>query len=728
MAWVDAEDKHHDEDNNQFVEKDGGGGSAAPDAAGKDTGASKEIPDTPSKPYNEYLNAHKGDHFEAAKDFYRTEFQGKKVTAKLGDLGEKDVHFTGGGWTEVKRYMKNDALKAELVSHIPDILRTGEYLGSKAAFKEHWPYMEFHYFSKETVTTFGKKHVIVDVGKRDDGAYEYNIWSLNHEGHQSFAAKLNHFKRKGNSAELPFGANSRDDRSACPGHYTSTNRYFNSAPEGIPSINVHPAPEATASSPASDVPRIDQNHGTINIYIVGEEAGSDRPVSQASYPGASNRSRKNNIAQTEEENESASERFTYNQRIANWRVDEDGMLRVTAHILREGVYDYAPEECLASIREAFRGLPVIKQYIPASEFTAEALQTLEGKWVIVAAHAWRTDENTMTDGLTVGSVAGAPRLSADGKAIECDMLIADRETAEAIKRGELVEVSAGYNGGLDKESGEFEGVHYDAVQREISFNHVLLLPAGKGRCGSKVRIINARRQAAESGNTEKQPREVSMKEVIHKIRIGNSERTLRFTNEEDAKEAESAMEEQKKFNAEEIAGHIQARESVQAAEAKKQLEALQATLAEHDKALSDARAEIDRLLTPEAQEELAGQLASQKDDEESIVEVEAENCTDEEKEKVLNSIREGRTLAGRRMNAAKWFYANKKIELPASAGQAFYDGIFHTAALSARERIKAHNGRRVLNGKPSAFQDMNRGKSDNDRILDSWYPNRNKEE
>ena len=396
---------------------------------------------------------------------------------------------------------------------------------------------------------------------------------------------------------------------------------------------------------------------------------------------------------------------TFNQRIKNWRTDEDGMLRVTAHILREGVYNYDSDECPSQ----FRHMPVVKQYIPAAAFTPEALTSLEGKWVVVAAHEWRTDETTMTDGLTVGSVAGAPRLSEDGKAIECDMLIADREAIEAIESGCLVEVSAAYRSTLIDQPGTFEGVHYDAMQTDFSFNHVLLLPVGKGRCGSKVRIIN-----------HKQDNEGAMSATF-KVKIGNSERTLRFTNEADAAVAESAIEEEKKFNAEALAGHIAGREEVQAKldEVNKQVVELQTQLTEHDKHLSEARAEIDRLLTPAAQEQLAQELNAQTDDEESIVEVEAGNATEEERATVLNCIRSGKTLAERRVNIAKWHFENRKLEAPPDAPQSYYDGLFVGLATAAREKIQ-NSVRRVLNGKiPERTVTAN---SSEERVMKSFYP------
>ncbi len=51
---------------------------------------------------------------------------------------------------------------------------------------------------------------------------------------------------------------------------------------------------------------------------------------------------------------------------------------------------------------------LIREYIPAAEFTPEALASLEGKPVVVEEHTWRKTDNNLRDGLTVGNVAGQP--------------------------------------------------------------------------------------------------------------------------------------------------------------------------------------------------------------------------------------------------------------------------------------------------------------------------------
>lgn len=135
--------------------------------------------------------------------------------------------------------------------------------------------------------------------------------------------------------------------------------------------------------------------------------------------------------------------FRNRQRIANWREDENGLLTVTVCVLKEGVYPYGADEC-EGLPDTLAGRGTVMEFIPAAEFTPEAMKTLEGKPATIMtaeddAHEWRTPDNAMKDGLTVGAVAGTPWV--EGDELRCDLLLSDRDAIEAVKRGELAEVS-----------------------------------------------------------------------------------------------------------------------------------------------------------------------------------------------------------------------------------------------------------------------------------------------
>ncbi len=328
----------------------------------------------------------------------------------------------------------------------------------------------------------------------------------------------------------------------------------------------------------------------------------------------------------------------YNSKIHNWRIDTDGMLRVTARVLKEGVFPYLPEESPQGAYVASNGY--VYQYIPASEFTEEALQSLEGKPVIIDSHEWRTAENAAKDGLTVGSVAGTPFVE-DGY-IVADFIVHDKDTVEAITNGTLVEVSSAYDGDCKVANGSFDNITYSAIQTNLRFNHVLLLPKGAGRCGETVGIVNKKSDKSEKGTMK----------VIQR-QIGNKRVDYRFSNEEDAEKANEMADDEKCFNAEAL---NEAMETVK--NLKNEVEEKTNALNEALKVVEEQKAEIEKLLSSEMQEELAKEAAAQLESEDAILDDAVENEVIEEdtKENIKNSFKNCKSFAERRklvvMNAA----------------------------------------------------------------------------
>ena len=381
-------------------------------------------------------------------------------------------------------------------------------------------------------------------------------------------------------------------------------------------------------------------------------------------------------------------------RFTDWRIDDDGFLRVTAVVLKEGVYPYGADE--AGTVATLPGIDPVQQYIPASEFTDKALDTLEGKPVVINAHEWRDAGNALVDGLTVGAVAGRP-YAKDGE-IVCDFLIMDPDTSRKVQNGELVEVSSGYNGTLVVGEGTFGGRPYHGTQTDLEFNHVLLLPEGMGRCGYDVRIINSR----EAVPPVKQSEGAGNMPTTLKVTVGNKARSYKFQNEEDAAQAEEMLNEEKSFNAEAVTAAIAAKGELEA-----QIADLQKQLAEHDQHLTEAKKQIEELLTPAAQEALVGEFAEQKDAEEAIIDAETDNMDGEEaeedaeeaKEEFGNALKKCNSMAERRTATVTRVMNMRGMKVDGWNQDAF-DGAFEMLAANAKDRAKdKEKTGRVLNGK-----------------------------
>lgn len=289
---------------------------------------------------------------------------------------------------------------------------------------------------------------------------------------------------------------------------------------------------------------------------------------------------------------------------SHWRIDDDGFLRITARVLKPGRYDYGLHELPQSMRENFKGREQVIEAIDANEFTEDCLKSLEGKPVIVGSgHDWRNPDNTMSDGVTVGSIAGKPVREADGS-IVADMLITQREAIAAIQNKGLREVSAAYDAVLDT-THVTEGA--DATQRGLRFNHVLLLPEGKGRCGADVRILNS--------STPKGERKMV------KVKIGNADYEFADDAAPAAQTAADAVNNELAEKDKTITVHLE------------KLTALQTALDAANTALAAFKLEEEN----EEYEEEAGALAEgATDDEKAQMAAAVTNCkTPAEKRKAL---------------------------------------------------------------------------------------------
>ena len=114
-----------------------------------------------------------------------------------------------------------------------------------------------------------------------------------------------------------------------------------------------------------------------------------------------------------------------------------------------------------------------REYRPPEEaFRADSLASLQGKPITIGHKAFVTAGNA-AQVAPVGSVLSAGRQ--DGDAIRADIVIYNLDTKAR-------ELSCGYTLDLDETPGTTpEGEHYDAIQRNIVYNHLAV--CSRGRAG-----------------------------------------------------------------------------------------------------------------------------------------------------------------------------------------------------------------------------------------------------
>ena len=341
----------------------------------------------------------------------------------------------------------------------------------------------------------------------------------------------------------------------------------------------------------------------------------------------------------------------------NWRLDDDGFLRVTANILKEGVFPYGKDEVPEELANTISS-PSVMQLIPSEEFTEEALKTLEGKPLIVDSHEWQTPENAKDGGLIVGSVAGTPTV--EGDYIKCEFIVTDQKTIDAIMAKELSEVSAGYRSNASPESGEYDGDKYDVVQRNLRFNHVLLVPQGmSGRCGHDVRIMNSNKNPEQGGkpmftqtvgNAEfkfSTEEDLNAATAMAEAKVANAIEDMKKSEkaEDKEEEKESAAHEASETKDEEKAEHKDEEKTEEKSEEKAENhepEAIEDEMGAIKKALADAMDLVKKYESEEYAYAAAEKIANEKKEAEEVMEAEEgdeemkKNCSEA---KTMNAVR-----------------------------------------------------------------------------------------
>ncbi|MFL5520595.1 MAG: DUF2213 domain-containing protein, partial [Gemmatimonadales bacterium] len=158
-----------------------------------------------------------------------------------------------------------------------------------------------------------------------------------------------------------------------------------------------------------------------------------------------------------------------------------GGARVPATIARTGVQVYTDQH----------GRTIREYRPPEMVFAQESLDTL-GSIPVTVGHPPMGVNPLNHREVSVGHVSdAAPSRRKDGAAewLETAVIVSDAEALRRVEAGELVEVSMGYLAEVEPSAGVTpDGQHYDAVQKNIRFNHLALLRDGHARAGSGARL------------------------------------------------------------------------------------------------------------------------------------------------------------------------------------------------------------------------------------------------
>lgn len=375
-----------------------------------------------------------------------------------------------------------------------------------------------------------------------------------------------------------------------------------------------------------------------------------------------------------------------------WEITSAGALRCRARVLAVGVMEYGDTE-LGDMADGSGSGGMLVALDSLSE--PRSLRSLEGVPVVIDQHSWIDDAQAQGP-LTVGYVAGAPVV--ESPYLLADLVITDRAAIDKIKTRQVAEVSTGYEADSVPEQGEYDGQPYVGRQTQIRYNHVALLPAGAGRGGHDVRILNSK-------HLQPKQQEAAMADPI-RVRLRNG-KTIHVLNEGDASTVEDVDQRAQTADAEasRLEGLIAELETLKTAKGE-----LDANYTRVTGELQSIKEQLEAALAPEAVESAAQEIVNQREDAARVM-----NCqTLPEDMKTLsgNALRAEVVTRVRAQNALPAIAPDKLADANFVAG--LYEGLRHTPAQ-----------KRVVNGSTTVQTDVPTpsamGTADNRARFDKLY-------
>jgi hypothetical protein len=180
-------------------------------------------------------------------------------------------------------------------------------------------------------------------------------------------------------------------------------------------------------------------------------------------------------------------------------------LKASAYLTRAGVFSYVGAD----------GRVTRELRPPAEVFKADSLSSLEMVPVTDDHPSARVDSSNVKE-FSVGHVGDS--VKQDGNKILARVLVTDAKVIEKIKAGKR-ETSCGYTCDVSAESGVYEGSPYDAVQKNIRYNHVALVDRGRAGPEVRLRLDSAGTIAVQKEHTDR----ASEGEITMKVRIDEVE-------------------------------------------------------------------------------------------------------------------------------------------------------------------------------------------------------------
>jgi hypothetical protein len=186
-------------------------------------------------------------------------------------------------------------------------------------------------------------------------------------------------------------------------------------------------------------------------------------------------------------------------------ITSQGFLRAPAYATRIGVLKYRDKD----------GKVIAELRPPEEVFNADSMRTLANVPMTNQHPAEGFVNASNAKALSVGYTGDQVERIED-KFVQIFATVIDKATISEVERG-MQELSCGYECELDPTPGVYEGEHYDAIQRNIVYNHLAIVP--RGRAGAEVKLhLDAGDAVLVNGNDENKEAD-----KMAKMKIGDKE-------------------------------------------------------------------------------------------------------------------------------------------------------------------------------------------------------------
>lgn len=161
--------------------------------------------------------------------------------------------------------------------------------------------------------------------------------------------------------------------------------------------------------------------------------------------------------------------------------DENGYLIVKNNpIAKAGVFEYLHSELFEDSEDN----TIVKVYRDFDSLKS-VKETFANK-PIVHNHQWVGEETDQVD----GAIGSEITIDKDNQMLRADLIFYNPKLIHAIESGEDIELSPGYTGEIEEQSGRFDGQSYDYTQITDYANHLAVVK--NGRAGKDLKIQDSK--------------------------------------------------------------------------------------------------------------------------------------------------------------------------------------------------------------------------------------------